>query len=620
MPMIKRLAKTYLLIILGTIYFENALAADRPNFVWFTSEDNSVHFSRIYNESGIRMPTIERLASHGLIFDHAFSNAPVCSVARTTLLTGAYAPRIGAQYHRRSRLVPMPEGAQMYPWYLQQAGYFTTNNSKTDYNVIVDQGWDESSPDALWRGRQEGQPFFHVQNTALTHESSLHFTHEEMMNVENSTSSESITLFPYFPDTPTFRYTHARYLDNHLKVDNYFAEYLAMLEEDGVLDDTFIFYFGDHGGVLPRGKGYAYENGLHVPLVVYVPENWRHLVDANYGDRIRGFVSFVDFAPTVLHLAGIDVPPHMDGSPFLGQQIDLDEVNERDEAFGYADRFDEKIDHVRSLRKGNFKYIRNYQPFNVDGLWNEYRYIMLAYQEWWELFQSGELNEIQGQFFRPRPPEQLFDLEHDPHELQNLVDDSAYTEILNDMRSSLSNKVKDINDLSMFPESVLLEEAFEDPVSFGRNNADRIERLIETADLSLYDFDSVRQEINLALDAEDPWQRYWALIVLSAFGEQANSFVQRAYFIAQNDEENLVRLRAIEFLALIGQENPSQLLPALLTNAVNEVEATIILNTAVLLKDFAGYDILIDDEMIPASFGSAQRLNIDRRLNYLLSN
>ena len=440
------------------------------------------------------------------------------------------------------------------------------------------------------------------------------------MNVENSTSSESITLFPYFPDTPTFRYTHARYLDNHLKVDNYFAEYLAMLEEDGVLDDTFIFYFGDHGGVLPRGKGYAYENGLHVPLVVCVPENWRHLVDANYGDRIRGFVSFVDFAPTVLHLAGIDVPPHMDGSPFLGQQIDLDEVNERDEAFGYADRFDEKIDHVRSLRKGNFKYIRNYQPFNVDGLWNEYRYIMLAYQEWWELFLSGELNEIQSQFFRPRPPEQLFDLERDPHELQNLVGDSAYTEILNDMRSSLSNKVKDINDLSMFPESVLLEEAFEDPVSFGRNNADRIERLIETADLSLHDFDSVRPEIDLALDAEDPWQRYWALIVLSAFGEQANSFVQRAYHIAQNDEENLVRLRAIEFLALIGQENPSQLLPALLTNAANEVEATIILNTAVLLKDFAGYEILIDDEMIPASFGSEQRLNIDRRLNYLLSN
>ena len=310
----------------------------------------------------------------------------------------------------------MPEEGQMYPWYLQQAGYYTTNNSKTDYNVMVDQGWDDSSPGALWRGRKEGQPFFHVQNTALTHESSLHFTRDEMMTVQNLTPSDSISLFPYFPDTPTFRYTHARYLDNHVKVDNYFAEYIDMLEDDGVLDDTFIFYFGDHGGVLPRGKGYIYENGLHVPLIVYVPENWRHLVDGDYGDRVRGFVSFIDFAPTVLNLAGIEVPSHMDGSPFLGPQIDLERVNERDQAFGYADRFDEKIDHVRSLRKGKFKYIRNYQPFNVDGLWNDYRYIMLAYQEWWELFRSGKLNEIQSQFFEARPPEQLFDLESDPHE------------------------------------------------------------------------------------------------------------------------------------------------------------------------------------------------------------
>ena len=513
----------------------------------------------------------------------------------------------------------MPEEGQMYPWYLQQAGYYTTNNNKTDYNVIVDQGWDDSSPGALWRGRKEGQPFFHVQNTALTHESSLHFTRDEMMTVQNLTPSDSINLFPYFPDTPTFRYTHARYLDNHVKVDNYFAEYIDMLEDDGVLDDTFIFYFGDHGGVLPRGKGYIYENGLHVPLIVYVPENWRHLVDGDYGDRVRGFVSFIDFAPTVLHLAGIEVPSHMDGSPFLGPQIDLERVNERDQAFGYADRFDEKIDHVRSLRKGKFKYIRNYQPFNVDGLWNDYRYIMLAYQEWWELFRSGELNEIQSQFFEARPPEQLFDLESDPHELQNLAGDLEYGEILTDMRSSLSRKVKSINDLSMFPESMLLEEAFEDPVTFGRNNSSRISRLVDTADLSLRDFDSAREEINSALNAEDPWQRYWALIVLSSFGEQANIYAQRANDIAQSDDENLVRLRAIEFLALIGRENPSQLLPALLISAANEVEATIILNTAVLLRDFTEYDIQIDSEMIPLSLTGPQRLNIDRRLDYLSS-
>ena len=507
----------------------------------------------------------------------------------------------------------------MYPWYLQQAGYYTTNNSKTDYNVLVDQGWDESSSDASWRGRQKDQPFFHVQNTALTHESSLHFTREQMMTIENLTASGSVNLFPYFPDTPTFRYTHARYLDNHVKVDNYFADYLSMLEEDGLLDDTFIFYFGDHGGVLPRGKGYAYENGLHVPLIVYVPENWKHLVNEEYGARVTGFVSFIDFAPTVLSLAGIEVPPHMDGVPFLGKSIDLNEVNKRDQTFGYADRFDEKIDHVRSLRKGNFKYIRNYQPFNVDGLWNEYRYIMLAYQEWWQLYKSGELNEVQSQFFEPRPAEQLFDLENDPYELHNLASNLAYAEILANMRLSLSSRVKSINDLSMFPESMLFEEAFDDPVVFGRNNSQRISQLVDTADLSLREFDRARDDISLALNSEDPWQRYWGLIVLSTFGEQDNRFIQKASGIAQSDDENLVRLRAIEFLALIGQENPSQLLPALLASASNEVEATIILNTAVLLRDFTNYEIQIDSGMIPSSLSGTQLLNIDRRVNYLSS-
>ena len=617
--MINNLCFKYLSLFLGLSLFGECLAADQPNFVWFTSEDNSVHFSRLYNEDGIAMPTIEKLASHGLIFEHAFSNAPVCSVARTTLLTGAYAPRIGAQYHRRSKMVPVPDGGKMYPWYLQQAGYYTTNNSKTDYNVLVDQGWDESSSDASWRGRQKDQPFFHVQNTALTHESSLHFTREQMMTIENLTASGSVNLFPYFPDTPTFRYTHARYLDNHVKVDNYFADYLGMLEEDGLLDDTFIFYFGDHGGVLPRGKGYAYENGLHVPLIVYVPENWKHLVNEEYGARVTGFVSFIDFAPTVLSLAGIEVPPHMDGVPFLGKSIDLNEVNKRDQTFGYADRFDEKIDHVRSLRKGNFKYIRNYQPFNVDGLWNEYRYIMLAYQEWWQLYKSGELNEVQSQFFEPRPAEQLFDLDNDPYELHNLASNLAYAEILANMRLSLSGRVKSINDLSMFPESMLFEEAFDDPVVFGRNNSQRISQLVDTADLSLREFDRARDDISLALNSEDPWQRYWGLIVLSTFGEQDNRFIQKASGIAQSDDENLVRLRAIEFLALIGQENPSQLLPALLASASNEVEATIILNTAVLLRDFTNYEIQIDSGMIPSSLSGTQLLNIDRRVNYLSS-
>lgn len=593
-------------------------AADRPNIVWLTSEDNSVHYVKLYNEDGASMPNIEKLAKHGLVFNHAFSNAPVCSVARTTLLTGAYGPRIGAQYHRRSKMVPMPEGGRMYPWYLREAGYYTTNNSKQDYNVIDKGGWDESSAKATWRNRKPGQPFFHVQNTTLTHESSLHFSAEEMATVKNNTSSDSVTLFPFFPDTPTFRYTQARYLDNHKKVDDYHGEYIKMLEEDGVLDDTFIFYYGDHGGVLPRGKGYAYDTGLHVPLVVYVPENWKHLVDADLGSRIDGFVSFVDFAPTLLNLAGLPVPAHMDGKPFLGKDVTTAEVNQRDESFGYADRMDEKYDPVRTLRKGKYTYMRNYQPFNFDGLWNQYRYRMLAYQEWWELFQAGKLNKFQRQFFEPRAAEQLFDVEADPYEVSNLAGDPKYASVLKDMRKRLASKVKSINDLSMFPESFLYDHVFdENPVEFGKANSARISELVDIADLSLIKFGKARKSIREALNSEDPWARYWGLIVCSSFGDDAKSFIKKAKAMAANDTENLVRLRAAEFLGLIREQDPEPVIVDVLANANNEVEAFLTLNTVVLLKDLKGWHFDIDPEIFPAAWRKEERSDVNRRLGYL---
>lgn len=613
MKMTLRLLIISILCLPGLLF-----AADRPNIVWLTSEDNSVHYLKLYTEGGAAMPNIEKLAEHGLVFEHAFSNAPVCSVARTTLLTGAYGPRIGTQFHRRSKMVPMPDEGRMYPWYLREAGYYTTNNSKQDYNVIDKDGWDESSNKATWRNRKPNQPFFHVQNTTLTHESSLHFSAEEMATVQNKHASKDVQLAPYFPDTPTFRYTHARYLDNHTKVDDYHGEYIAMLEEDGVLDDTFIFYYGDHGGVLPRGKGYAYESGLHVPLVVYVPKNWKHLVDAQVGTRIKGFVSFIDFAPTLLNLAGIDVPPHMDGIPFLGEGVDFDELNERDEAFGYADRMDEKYDPVRTLRKGKYTYQRNYQPFNFDGLWNQYRYRMLAYLEWWELYKAGELNDVQSQFFQPRAAEALYDVEVDPHEVNNLADDPEYAVVLQSMRERLSNKVKSINDLSMFPESVLWDEAFEDPVEYGRKNSERIAGLVDIADLSLLPFEQAKAGIQKALNSDDPWARYWGLIACSSFYEKAKSFTAKAKHMAANDSENLVRVRAAEFLGLIKAEDPSPVIIDVLSRANNEVEAFLTLNSVVLLKDLSGYDFDIDPEIFPAEWRKEERSDVNRRLGYLL--
>ncbi|MFT5188589.1 MAG: arylsulfatase A-like enzyme, partial [Verrucomicrobiales bacterium] len=448
-------------------------AADKPNVVWILSEDNSKHFLRLYDPSGAPTPHIEAMAREGLMFNHAFSNAPVCSVARTTLITGCYGPRIGTQFHRRAKMAPMPEGVKMFPAYLREAGYHTTNNSKTDYNATPGKEvWDESSNKAHWRNRRDGQPFFHQRTLGISHESSLHFSKEKMLEEKTSTDPASVTLAPYHPDTPTFRYTYARYHDRIRDIDAEVGSVLGELKEAGLLEDTFVFYFGDHGGVLPRGKGYAYESGLHVPLVVRIPEKWKGLIDHERGDRVNGFVSFIDFGPTLLNLAGVGVPQGMDGKPFLGSGVAAADLAKRDESFGYADRFDEKCDLVRTLRKGPYKYMRSYWPFTIDGLQNDYRYRMLAYQEWRALYQAGKLDETQSQFFRHRFAEALYDLRSDPHETANLAGSTNHAEILADMRKRLTDRVKGMPDLSFYPESHLVEAAMDDPVAFGQSHKD----------------------------------------------------------------------------------------------------------------------------------------------------
>ena len=411
---------------------------DQPNILWITSEDNSSHFMKMYDEHGASTPNIEFLASHGLQFMNAFSNAPVCSVARSTLISSCYAPRIGAQYHRRQQRVPIPEGLRMFPAYLRDAGYYTSNNSKEDYNI--DKGedvWDESSKKATWRKRGESQPFFHVQNIGITHEGRLHFTEEQMSSEATKTNPESVFVPPVHPDTELFQYTYARYHDRIMEMDEQVGKIIEDLKKDGLLEETFVFYFGDHGGVLPGSKGYLKETGLKVPFVVYIPEKYKHLVKETPGSKMDGFVSFIDFGATVLQLAGVEVPEALDGVPFLGPGIKSKDVESRNETYSYADRFDEKYDLVRALRVGKYKYIRNYQPFNMDGLQNNYRYRMLAYQEWREMYERGELNAAQSSFFTEKAVEELYDVEADPYEINNLAGEAEHSEILLKMRTRL---------------------------------------------------------------------------------------------------------------------------------------------------------------------------------------
>ncbi|MEZ6129018.1 MAG: sulfatase-like hydrolase/transferase [Planctomycetaceae bacterium] len=591
--------------------------SQRPNVVWLVSEDNSVHFLKLFDPHGAATPRIEQMAQHGLTFEHAFSNAPVCSVARTTLATGCYAPRIGTQFHRRSVTVPLPDGVRMFPEYLRKAGYYTANNNKTDYNAEAGPDvWDESSKKATWRNRKSEQPFFYMQSFPVSHESSLHFSEKVMQNEKTSTDPKAVFLAPYHPDTPTFRYTYARYHDRMQQMDQQIGAVVDQLAADGLLEDTFIFYFGDHGGVLPRGKGYAYESGLHIPLVVRVPDRWKSLIDAEIGSRQKGFVSFIDFGPTVLNLAGVKVPEGMDGRPFLGDGVSAADRDARDEAFGYADRFDEKYDLVRTLRKGNFEYIRNYQPFNFDGLQNNYRYKMLAYQEWRDLYRADKLNAVQRQFFETRPAEQLFDLSADPHETTNLATDPAHADTLLDLRRRLADKVKSLPDLSFYPESVLADQAFDNPVAFGIQHQQQIAHLVDVADLSLLNFSDAKSGIRAALESDDPVVRYWGLMTCSVHGKAAAEFIQTAKELAANDDSGLVRVRAAEFLGLIAAADPAAVILDALEHSDSGIEAGLMLNSLTLLRDGKpGYDFNLSDQSWPAKFRKND--TVQRRLEYL---
>ncbi|MEL7120111.1 MAG: sulfatase [Bacteroidota bacterium] len=609
----------YCFFLLFICTFFLAKAQDRPNIVWIVTEDNSKHYLKLYDKDGASMPNIERLAQNGIVFNNCISQAPVCSVARSTIIAGTYAPRVGAQYHRSMEKVPMPENLKMFPYYLRQAGYYTTNNNKEDYNFIKKVGtWDQSSKKATYRDRKEGQPFFHVQNFGITHEGQLHFSEEKMKQYKTKNDPDSVTPHPYLPNTPTVRYTHAFYKDRHEKADQAIGQFLKQLEEDGLMEDTFIFYYGDHGGVLPGSKGYVYERGTHVPLVVYVPEKWKQLVPIKKGTRSNAFVQFIDFAPTVLHLAGVAIPDEMDGKAFLGEGITKSTLDARNTAYYYADRFDEKYDLVRAVRVGKYKYIRNYQPFNFDGLYNFYRYRMLAYKEWLKMYRDGALNEKQRQFFEARLPEALYDVEKDPFETNNLVARGKKKSLLKKLRNKLQQKIKSWPDLSFYPESYLLEKAWDNPLSFGQKNKAEINRLIDVADLSLLPFKEAKEGIAQALNSSNRWERYWGLIVCSTFGKQAAIFYDQARELSITDNENLVRMRAAEFLALTEADDPVMVLTNCLKNAQSHAEANLILNTVVLLKDtHPNYQFDLNQNMVKLDWLKGKNSVLLERLNYL---
>ena len=422
----------------------------QPNVLWISAEDISPSLG-CYGDSYAVTPRLDQLASEGMRVTRCFTHAGVCAISRSGLITGMYPVSIGSQ-HMRSQ-IELPSNVKAFPEYLRATGYWTTNRSKTDYNFAVPKkAWDENSPNSRdWRGRAAGQPFFSVINLVTTHESQIRGKFGETLH-----DPAKAQLPPYIPDTPVTRRDWARYADLLTTLDQQVAAILDQLEADGLAQDTIVFFWGDHGQGLPRGKRWLYDSGTRVPLIIRWPGKLKP------GSVNEDLVCFLDFAPTMLRLAGVELPSHLHGRPLAALEVGTTAIssqpsaNSRQYIFGHRDRMDETYDLIRSARDTRFKYIRNYAPRRTYAQNITYMNQMPTMKELRRLHAEGSLTGAPALFFREsKPIEELFDTEADPHEVVNLADRPEHAETLKRMRAALERWQEDVSDSGLIPEPLL---------------------------------------------------------------------------------------------------------------------------------------------------------------------
>ncbi len=435
-----------LLLALGLGNATETQAQDRPNILWITSEDTGPHLG-CYGDSFADTPHLDGLARRGMRYQKAWSNAPVCAPARTTLISGLYPPATGSE-HMRSQ-TRLPAEMKFYPQYLREAGYYCTNNSKEDYNLITEATvWDESSKTAHYRNRPAGKPFFAIFNFTVSHESRLRRRPHQAIH-----DPSGVRVPAYHPDTPEVRRDWAQYYDKVTEMDALAGQVLADLEADGLAENTIVFYYGDHGSGMPRNKRFPYNSGLHVPFIVSVPEKFRHLAPSDYavGGTSDRLISFIDLAPTLLSLAGEAPAPHWHGHAFMG----LHATSPPKYAFGFRGRMDERYDLIRSVRDQRYIYIRHFMPHKIYGQHIRFMFQTPTTQIWHDRYQAGTLDPHQALFWQPKPVEELYDLEADPDEAINLAASQKHQETLQRFRTELRKFQFKIRDVGFLPEAQL---------------------------------------------------------------------------------------------------------------------------------------------------------------------
>jgi arylsulfatase A-like enzyme len=537
-------------LLLATV----ARAAELPNVLWITAEDINPHLG-CYGDAYADTPNLDRFAGGALRYRHCWSTAPVCAPARTALITGVFPPSLGAE-HMRSE-VALPRFMKLYPQFLRERGYYCSNNAKEDYNVTKPgKVWDQSSGNAHWTNRAPGQPFFAVFNMERSHESQIRTRPHTLKH-----DPAQARLPAYHPDTPEVRHDWAQYYDRITEMDALFGRRLRDLEDAGLAADTIVIFCGDNGSGMPRSKRWPYNSGLHVPLLIRVPEKFKGLAPKDYspGGATDRLVGFVDFAPTFLSIAGIQPPDWMQGRAFLGRFAAPPSAH----VFGFRGRMDERHDLVRSVRNQRFIYVRQYMPHVVYGQYINYMFQTPTTRVWKQLFDEGKLKPPQTFFWEAKPPEELYDLHADPDEVKNLVASPEHQAVLNVLRGALREHILQTRDVGFLAEAdqhrraagTTMYEVGHDPQKYP------LEKILAMADLaSLLRLDAV-PELTRGLSDPDSAVRYWAAMGLLMRGSNAVASARSALRSALNDPSPTVCAVAARALGSYG--DPADLEAAL---------------------------------------------------------
>ena len=512
-----------------------------PNILWITSEDNGPQLG-CYGDEYAKTPNIDALAQRSLRYHRCWSNAPVCAPARTTIISGMYATSLGG-HHMRSG-VRLPATFATYPDILRKAGYYCTNNSKKDYNFATeDGGWHESGRKAHWRNRpKKDTPFFAIFNYTVSHESKIRTRPHQLKH-----DPAAAPVPAYHPDTAEVRHDWAQYYDKMTEMDQQVGEILAELEADGLSESTIIFYYGDHGSGMPRSKRWPFDSGLRVPLLLHVPAKFRHLAPTDYGsgkvtDRL---VSFVDLGPTAISMAGLKPPTNMQGVPFAGKY----NGTAKQYLFGYRGRMDERIDMVRTCTDGRFIYMRHFYPDRPYLKHVDYMFQTPTTRVWNEMYRAGDLNEAQAKFWQDKPVEELFDLEADPDEVNNLANSADYRKKTAELRNTLQNWMQETLDLGLLPEAEMHRLAgSQSPREYALTHRKLFARLSDVAFRSMDPNDGYSTQELIKLSA-DPYSgiRFWAVRGLATRSNR-DTKRNKALMTASNDVSPSVAIAACDGL------------------------------------------------------------------------